>query len=211
MNEMATQIVNGVPAIDPVAAFAPAFERDVSIIAVEEGKTYNYAARGVFSEPVVRIQLHGRKCATGQSWLYVAVAADAALATLRPHQKLYVGSQTQDRMFRGDGGVGGSNFHHKQMRDGGSDGGGLIDHLRNEGPVEIFRASRERLSQVIASDASLRWMRPLLCEKHLGEWCEDLVLMVEKPQWRWNIKPANKEHAKGLRELSLQSAMPAAA
>lgn len=56
--------------------------------------------------------MHGKKC-SGGSWLYIAIDDNADLSTLNNEQKLYVGSQSQDRMFRGDG-LKGKNFHHAE-------------------------------------------------------------------------------------------------
>jgi hypothetical protein len=70
----------------------------------------------VFDLPVIESTFHAPKCRP-DSWLDVAAPARSSLAAPSPSDKLYVGSQTAGRMFRG-GGVGGNNFHHVQMRAG---------------------------------------------------------------------------------------------
>ena len=74
-------------------------------------RTYNYLARKVENEPVIEVTRHAQKCRIGESWMYIAVPSGARLIDLGREEKLYVGAQTTDRMFRGDG-LGGDNFHH---------------------------------------------------------------------------------------------------
>ena len=70
----------------------------------------------VFDLPVIEPNFHAPKCGPG-SWLDVTAPAGSSLAALSPSERRYVGSQTADGMFRGDG-VGGNNFHQAQMRTG---------------------------------------------------------------------------------------------
>lgn len=174
---------------NPIKLLAPAFESYITIHGVEDSRTYNYAARGFFDLPVVRHTRHRPKCAPGESWLYVALPFGVTPATITNDDKLYVGAQTSDRMFRGDN-CDMENFHHNQMRCDGKERG-LVPYLRaSGGEVEIFRASTARLLPVIRAEPSARWMESLSGHRHFCELMESLVLLLEQPEriWKWNKK-----------------------
>jgi len=197
---------------NPIKLFAPAFERYITIHGLDGNRTYDYVTdkRNFRGCAVVRFTRHARKCCADESWLYVALAANAIPATLTDQDKLYIGSQTQDRMFRA--GVDGSeNFHHAQMRcarkvNGVSRDGetrGLVAHLRaGGGEVEIFRASREALLRVIRTDPRLGWLKAFCGQEHFGKVLESLVLYLEPPHevWQWNTKGPDKQLARELEE-----------
>src|SRR5687768_18317782 len=107
-----------------VSLLAPYFERYITLERIHPTGTYNYKARDVSGAQVIETTMHSRKCRPG-SWLYIAVPVTANLVSLAPREKLYVGSQTRDRMFRGDG-MAARNFHHAQMRGGNGE-----DNLEN--------------------------------------------------------------------------------
>jgi hypothetical protein len=100
--------------MDIISRLSSHFERYLTIERVHASATYDYRARGMYGLPVFVTTMHRPKCAGG-SWTYIAVAHGANPAALIPGERLYVGSQTMDRMFRGDG-MRGTNFHHAQMR-----------------------------------------------------------------------------------------------
>ncbi|MGB4061116.1 MAG: hypothetical protein WBK26_12975 [Burkholderiaceae bacterium] len=154
--------------------------------------TYNYKARELFRLPVFEHVMHKPKCKT-DSWLYVAVPADAALSALGPYDRLYVGSQTADRMFRGDG-LGGNNFHHAQMRAGnGSDN--PIQFLQSGRQITIHRISAKQIAHAVEGRTELAAYRPLLRHpgKHVGYWFEQAILHSEPQAWRWNTASADKQ------------------
>ncbi len=115
--------------MDIISTLAPLFERYITLESVHPSATYNYKARGMFGLPVFESTMHRPKC-SGGSWTYVAVPGGAKLEALAAHERLYVGSQTGDRMFRGDA-MGGRNFHHAQMRSG--NGGDTPEALLRSG------------------------------------------------------------------------------
>jgi len=124
---------------------APVSER-LTLERVRAQATYNYKARGFFDLPVIESTFHAPKCRP-DSWLYVAAPTGSSLAALSPSDKLYVGSQTADRMFQGDG-MGGNNFHHAQMRAGnGNDT--LLNYLSAGHRVDIHRISALGLRQAV--------------------------------------------------------------
>ena len=84
-----------------IKKFSRYFQKYITITGLS-GETYTYKARSDKNYPVVDYVLHKEKCKLG-SWLYIAVEGNSDLNNLDNAQKLYVGSQTQDRMFRGDG------------------------------------------------------------------------------------------------------------
>lgn len=192
---------------NPIQLLAPAFESYITIHGVDAARTYNYAAKGFFGYSAVRHTRHRPKCAAGESWLYVALPSGATPATITDADKLYVGAQTSDRMFRGDD-CEMENFHHNQMRcDGKQDG--LVPYLRATGRgVEIFRASAASLLRVIRSEPSARWLERLSDHRHFGELVESLVLHLEPPvqAWKWNKKGPNKKHLCALRDAHLAGA-----
>lgn len=70
----------------------------------------------VFDLPVIESTFQAEK-GRPDSWLYVAAPTGSSLAAPSPSDRRDVGSQTADRMFRGDG-MGSNNFHQAQMRAG---------------------------------------------------------------------------------------------
>jgi hypothetical protein len=128
-------------------------------------------------------------------------------ATITDADKLYVGAQTSDRMFRGDN-CEVENFHHDQMRCDGKERG-LVPYLRTSGrEVEIFRASAASLLRVIRAEPSARWLDRLSGHHHFGELVESLVLYLERPvqTWKWNKKGPNKAHLCALADAHLAGA-----
>lgn len=179
---------------------APRFERYLTLERVHPQATYNYKARNFFDLPVIESTFHAPKCRP-DSWLYVAAPTGIFLADLSSSDKLYVGSQTADRMFRGDG-KGGKNFHHAQMRAGnGNDT--LVEYLRAGHRVDIHRIAAAALRQAVAETAPLRCLTPLLGQptQHVGYWFEQLVLHQEGRAWRWNTAPVEGPALAVLRSL----------
>jgi hypothetical protein len=170
-------------------------ERYLTLLQVNPTKTYNYAKRGYFNVPVFDVEQHGPKCKQGESWLYFAVPDNADPSALKGGERLYVGAQTQDRMFRGDG-LDGSNYHHADMRAGnGNDT--PVAFLMAGNRVAIYRASSERIAALLQSDPALSRLQvlarqPRTAKKHLGWWLEQYVLFAEPKQWRWNTAAADK-------------------
>jgi len=169
------------------------FEHYLTLEAVDPIATYNYACRGFFDLPVVRTICHQPKCKLGESWTYVAIPKGATLSRLSATDRLYVGAQTTDRMFRGDGKLG-QNFHHAQMRKGnGNDN--LVAFLRQGNSVEIHRLAGDRLLKRLAQEpnlAPLSWIlnAPNSRLQHTGFWLEQAILHREPREWRWNTAGA---------------------
>lgn len=183
-----------------VSLLAPHFDRYLTLERVHPTKTYHYKARGFFDLPVIDITMHKTKCIPG-SWLYIAVPANANVTSLEPSEKLYIGSQTADRMFRGDG-MAGQNFHHAEMRAGnGTDD--PLTYLRSGRKVSIFCISAAAIAKAIATTASLSRFQPLLHQpkKHVGYWFEQSVLDSERLDWRWNTAGADRTAQAVLRTL----------
>ena len=179
--------------MDVVELLAPYFERYVTLERVHPTKTYSYKARGFFGWPVIEITMHKPKCSAG-SWLYLAAPVGADLAKLRPTEKLYIGSQTADRMFRGDG-MDGLNFHHAQMRAGNGDDT-PVNYLKAGGRIDLYRMAEPSMKRALAEVSSLeRIASPLaaMTRKHLGYWLEQVILAKYSKQWRWNTAAANRE------------------
>lgn len=174
-----------------ITNLAPYFERYLTLEGVHPAATYNYKARELFGLPVFVHTMHKPKCNT-DSWLYLAVPADADLGTLCTEDRLYVGSQTADRMFRGDG-LKGSNFHHAQMRAGnGMDN--PVQFLKSGRKITIHCISAKRIAHAVESEPRLEPYRPLLWQpsKHVGYWFEQAILS-EPRAWRWNTASADKQ------------------
>ena len=95
--------------LDIINTLSPLFQRYITLKRVSTAATYNYAARNMHGWPVFDSTMHCPKC-SGGSWTYVAVKGGANLLQLNDDERLYVGSQTLDRMFRGDG-MDGKNHH----------------------------------------------------------------------------------------------------
>lgn len=180
---------------------APYFERYLTLERVHPTATYNYRARGFLNWPVIDLTMHRPKCTPG-SWLYVAVPTDTALSRLSADQKLYVGSQTGDRMFRGDG-MRGCNFHHAQMR-AGNGGDTLIGYLLSGQRVDIHRVGESSMRRALSEVLSLTKVACALksmTKKHLGYWLEHLILALEPKQWRWNTAAADRHAVRIASEL----------
>lgn len=165
---------------------AASFEKYITIHGLNNNQTYNYAKRNIFNSPVVLHTRHRPKCAIGESWMYVAISHGAHLECLDPLERLYVGAQTQDRMFRGDG-LNGDNFHHAEMRNGNNNYN-LIQYLQTGKEVDIYRAPSKVLARLVSEHSELNYLNPLLTlpistKKHLGYWFEQAVLHYEHPQW----------------------------
>ncbi|OQK17628.1 hypothetical protein AU255_07120 [Methyloprofundus sedimenti] len=181
-----------------IAYLTPVAEHYLTLLRVHPSKRYNYATRGYFDLPVIEVDQHGPKCKRGESWLYFAVPANAGLTALAPQERLYVGAQTQDRMFRGDGLR--NNYHHAEMRAGnGSDN--PASFLASGQQITIFRAPAYQIQALISETPALGLLRvlaeqPRTPKKHLGWWYEQYVLHSEPRQWRWNTAAADKSFAK---------------
>ena len=172
---------------------APYFERYLTLERVHPTATYDYKARGFSGWPVIEVTMQQPKCTMG-SWLYVAIPEGAQLRALAPQERLYIGSQTGDRMFRGDG-MAGRNFHHAQMRLGNGDDT-PVKYLREHGRVEIQRMgepSMKRALVEVQALASVAGVLESMRRKHLGYWLEHLVLAVEPKQWRWITAAPDRE------------------
>jgi hypothetical protein len=179
--------------VDLLASLAPHFERYLTLQRVHPTATYNYKARGFFNWPVIDVTMHRPKCTPG-SWLYVAVLKDADLSSLRSDEKLYIGSQTGDRMFRGDG-MSGRNFHHAQMRAGNGDDT-PVNYLRSGRRVDLHRLGEGSMRRALAEVPSLSKLAVAInssTRNHLGYWLEHLILAKEPKHWRWNTAAADRE------------------
>lgn len=188
-----------------IAHLAPYFERYITLERVHPHATYHYKARQMFDLPVIESTLHVPKCPP-DSWLYIATPVQARLAALGATDRLYVGSQTSDRMFRGDG-LGGRNFHHAQMRAGnGADT--LVAYLRGGGQVDIHRISAQALRCAVQDSTALRHLRPLAEQtlKHAGYWFEQYLLAEPGPGWRWNTAGAEAAALVLIRSLAVPAA-----
>lgn len=176
--------------MNTIALLAPYFERYITLVRVHPYATYNYKARNMSGLPVIEVTLHRPKCTPG-SWLYVAATQGARLESLESDERLYVGSQTGDRMFRGDG-LGGKNFHHAQMRSGNGDDT-PVNFLRSGERIDIHLISADQICRAVAAISELSFLRPLLSQpnKHVGYWIEQLTLHTQKGMWRWNTAPAD--------------------
>jgi len=185
------------PSLIPSAAKVA--ERYLTILRVHPTKKYNYAARGYYNLPVFEIEQHRPKCKQGESWLYFALPEKADPFALKEGERLYVGAQTQDRMFRGDQ-MGGSNYHHAEMRAGhGVDT--PLAFLQSGNSIEIYRAQAELIAEQVREDHFLTKLQileqqPRTPKKHLGWWFEQYVLYSETAKWRWNKASADKELAR---------------
>lgn len=184
-----------------LASLAPYFERYLTLERVHPTATYNYKARGFFNWPVIDVTMHRPKCTSG-SWLYVAAPTDAALSVLAADQKLYVGSQTGDRMFRGDD-MGGRNFHHAQMRAGNGDDT-PVNYLQSGRRVDLHRIGETSMRRALSETQSLAKVASAInsmSKNHLGYWLEHVILALAPKQWRWNTAAADREAARIARGL----------
>ena len=181
-------------------ALAPYFERYLTLERVHPTRTYNYKARGFIGWPVIEVTMHKPKCSAG-SWLYAAVPEGSNLPRVPATERLYVGSQTSDRMFRGDG-MDGINFHHAQMRAGNGDDN-PVNYLRAGGRVDLHRMSESAMNRALSDAPALaRLATPIraMTKKHLGYWIEQVVLAEAPGLWRWNTAKADREALRLLAE-----------
>jgi hypothetical protein len=180
---------------------ASAFERYLTLQRAHPTRTYSYAARGFSNLPVIDVSQHGPKCRQGESWMYVAIPEGASIHSLAADERLYVGAQTQDRMFRGDE-CDGANYHHAEMRAGnGNDN--PVAYLQSGRRVEIHRLSADAIRSRVEKVLELQQLVPLLRQprtprRHLAWWFEQYVLYREPKQWRWNSAGADKAVAEVL-------------
>lgn len=182
--------------MNPISHLAPRFDHYITLERLHPSNTYYYKARSkegvALPESVIEATLHKSKSTSG-SWLYVAVPASASLASLLAREKLYVGSQTSDRMFRGDGMVG-RNFHHAEMRAGSGEDN-LMSFLRSSTKVHIYHISAASIAEGVVQTPSLSRYKPLLHQPprkgtHVGYYFEQLILYTEAKEWRWNTAGA---------------------
>lgn len=170
-------------------------EHYLTLHRVHATHTYNYVAKDFYNNPVIEVSRHAKKCSAGETWMYVAVAGGSKLDNLSREEKLYVGAQTSDRMFRGDKPKV-ENFHHAQMRKGKGPNN-LISFLRSGKEVEVYRFSGSRMRETINSIYEFQLLsmlirQPLPPRAHLSWWFEQYVLHRELEHWQWNTKGAEK-------------------
>jgi hypothetical protein len=187
---------------DPLTSLAGHFEHYLTLVRIVPGVTYNYAARGFFNLPVIEHRRYAPKCALGEEWTYVVAPVGADLRRLRPEQRLYVGAQTPDRMFRGDE-ARQENFHHAEMRRG-RDRDNLESFLAAGGSVEVYRLPMHRLRCEPATHPVLRGLQnlPTSSRQHLGYWAEQLLLHRSGP-WRWNVAMPSASTGERMRQAGL--------
>jgi hypothetical protein len=182
-----------IPQVNILPFLSPSFEHYITLERVHPTQTYNYAKRNMYGLRVIEATRHLPKGKQGDSWLYVAVPSGASLETLTNDERLYVGSQTQDRMFRGDD-LGGDNYHHAEMREGnGSDN--PINFLHSGRKIEIHRISARSIAATLAHTGELAFLEPLTRQprtpkSHTAYWFEQYILFVEAGRWRWNTAAA---------------------
>lgn len=172
-----------------ISHLASGFELYLTLHRIHSTKVYSYAARKFFGLPVIEHTRHIPKCKMGESWVYVTIPAGASLTSLVVEERLYIGAQTADRMFRGDS-LAGDNFHHAEMRRGRADDN-LESYLRRIGQVSIHRIAAKEIHRLAKSkkelaDLVLLMQLPLPPRAHQAWWLEQFVLHHELPTWRWN-------------------------
>lgn len=164
----------------------PHAEPYITLTGIQGDDTYNYAARGMFNFPVVKHTMHREKIRPG-SWLYLTLDAEANLTKLTSADCLYVGSATQDRMFRGDG-LKGKNFHHNEMRTGRGCHN-LLQYLR-EGRAARIHLVPESVIRQLKSNLPSSVLALREGTKHAGNWAEQVIL-AQTGRWAWNTDGAN--------------------
>ena len=128
------------------------------------------------------------------------------LNNLYDDQKLYVGSQKNDRMFRGPT----NNFHHKQMRKGNGLNN-LEEYLKEGKTVDIYIISKDVLVSRAANDPKLKYISVILSDNslkrtdHPGHWYEQTILFEEKSSWSWNTKGPNSEDKEAIKKYLLEN------
>ncbi|MFB9886909.1 hypothetical protein [Balneatrix alpica] len=183
--------------LDLIPEISSLAQKYVTLNGINPSKTYDYVTktRKFRGLPIIDSILHARKCGSGESWLYVAVPLGAELSQLSAQDRLYIGAQTQDRMFRGDG-LNGKNFHHAEMRAGkGEDN--LENYLKSGKKAVIYRFNAYRIEALVRRQPQLSELLVLLDQrrtptKHLAWWFEQYALYCEPNVWRWNVQPSSK-------------------
>lgn len=199
--------------MDYLNRLSSCFEHYLSLHRVHPTKTYSYVAKDFHDMPVIEHTRYAPKCRNKESWVYVAIPATATLGVLAAGEHLYVGAQTQDRMFRGDN-MDGENYHHAQMRSGnGSDN--PISFLRSGREIAIHRAGAPALLATLVRDPALAHLAPLAQHattgtRHLGWWFEQLLLYTKPGQWRWNTKGVEEPARSIIADLLYRESMRAA-
>lgn len=191
--------------MDTLALVAPHLQSYLTINTFAD-YTYTYAAR-TGSKPWQGVEcIWHRKKISGGSWLYVATDASEGPAAGPAARLLYVGSQTADRMFRGDFPSGhplkGKNFHHAQLRnDGGADN--LVEHLARGHKAHIHVIPGEVLTRLTAERREWARLAPLTRQPsdHVAYWFEQAILMESKPRFAWNVRNADANAMNVLRAL----------
>ena len=195
--------------MNTVNLLANHFTPYITITGLVENKAYPYKRFPGEIFPMVSHVMHLEKCkGKGNSWLYIAVDEGANLSTLNDKQKLYVGSQTIDRMFRGDG-FKGKNFHHTEMRKGNGVRN-LISYLRCGNKVKIYVLQGSKLFSLTEQLEDFKKLAPLINRPsfnskviHPGFWFEQLILRESSNQWAWNTNGADKKAIKIIDELNI--------
>ena len=182
--------------IDFVGATSAIAQRYITLKSVDPKRTYNYKARGFSNLPVVQHEIHAPKCAQGESWTYYVLPVGVKPNEAGEEHRLYVGAQTQDRMFRGDG-LKGNNYHHAEMR-AGKNGNNLVSYIRAHGSVVIYRVNAAKVVALINSNTGLSSLelllqQPISSKKHMGWWLEQYMLYSQPNIWQWNSDPAGKD------------------
>lgn len=185
-----------------VNQLAKYFQPYITITGLAEGKTYTYMARSPNRWPVVSLIMHRPKCRPG-SWLYIAIDGDTNPSSLQEGQRLYIGSQIQDRMFRGDG-LKGNNFHHREMRSGNGEHN-LISYLQSGKSVKLFVIPIELLVQIPNKEEGLRHYASLIAHPagHPGYWFEQVILREDKHRWAWNTIGVEEKSKRIMKELGV--------
>jgi hypothetical protein len=178
--------------MDIIQTFSNYFQPYLSVKGIRIDQSYNYAARGMFDLPIFDLAMHRSKTPKG-AWTYLAVPAGSSLSALKENERLYVGCQTSDRMFRGDFDkeLRGKNFHHHQMRTG-RNGDNAETYLKSGMRFDIFVLDAQSLLLKIANDSSLSHLTELMSQlgNHPGYWLEQFILATQSGRWRWNQKGA---------------------
>jgi hypothetical protein len=183
--------------MDTLALVAPHLSPYLTLTGLVPGGQYTYAKRtGPKLWPAIATVFHtpDRKKLPKGSWLYVATDNPAGPAG-GGFQPLYVGSQTMDRMFRGDG-MGGLNFHHAQMRN---ERGRytLAEHLDAGKRAYVHVISGDELVRLAHTREDWAPWRPLTAQltKHVGYWFEQAILVEtvkgSSSPWAFNCAPAD--------------------
>lgn len=158
------------------------------------GDTYTYKARSVKPFREIRSTFYQTK-SQAKNIVYIALDSNADINNLQDKDKLYIGSQTVDRMHRGDG-KGGKNFHHKEMRTGnGSEN--LENYLKQGNSVTVYILDKAKIESITQNDPDLIHLHEYVRNNsnpkkigYYGYWIEQLILHEEGQNWSWNKKGA---------------------